>query len=282
MFPLKSLPKINQIQPQFELLLLVHYWDDLSETAEAIGLIMFYHVHQFSHFSPFGCVSDHHPLKSLAWTFSLVSAYFTSSWVSICKRFSSVSGFTSLIGSEISVAALSSFIAPFTGIWDSWHGPKPYPSICLINVIPSSSLIPATFPQSLSPKQLSAARAAGETRRSRPNSWSSTKSTLSVHSQTSLENTEGKSSFLRVDAHSCKSLPSRTPRVLQLFAGRTTACSFREKLFLWQQQRWIWTSDGGLRCCPALSSYTNPTERGAIREKRGFELQQHTNSFLYF
>lgn len=51
------------------------------------------------------------------------------------------------------------------------------------------------------------------------------KHAVSEHSQTFLENTEGKSSFLRADAHSCKSLPSGTPRVLQLFAGRTTVCS---------------------------------------------------------
>jgi len=150
MFAFKSLHKPNQIQPQLELLLLVHYLEHLSEAAEAIGLMMFYRVHQFSHFSPFGCVSDHHPLKSLAWTFSLVSVYFHSSRVSICKRFSSVGGFTSLIGSEISVAVLSSFIALFTGIWDSWHGPKAYPSLCLINAIPSSSLVPVPFHQSLS------------------------------------------------------------------------------------------------------------------------------------
>lgn len=106
MISFKSLPKPNQIQPHLEVLLLVHSLDRLSETAETIGLMMFYHVHPFNYFSTSGYVSDHHPLKSLAWTFSLVSSYFTSSWVSICKRFSPVSGLTSLTESEISVAAL--------------------------------------------------------------------------------------------------------------------------------------------------------------------------------
>lgn len=63
MISLESLPKPNQIRPHLELLLLVRSLDRLSETAEAIGLMMFHHVHPFNYFSTFGYVSDHHSLK---------------------------------------------------------------------------------------------------------------------------------------------------------------------------------------------------------------------------
>lgn len=186
------------------------------------------------------------PTKILCLTFGLLSASFTSSELASVSGSSLSVVFTSLIGSEISVASLSSFITLFTGIWDRSHGPKAYPSLCLIKVIPSSSLIPAPFHQSLSLSSLSI---------SCLSSWGNKEDQsklIEQHYQPSVSVHKLPQRMQKENPFSWELMPTAVSHHLPAWVlHMRSELVFHRHLEI---SEWSGTSDRGLRCCPALSS----------------------------